>query len=578
MKLFLFKYRFQLILLIICIILSSLMNMYMAFIFKKLVDTVTTGSEQEFVKSAFLAVFLIILGAILRLLTNLSHASYMRKTMLNLKEIVFGHILNKSLTQLSSNHSAKYISIFSNDIKMIEDDYFKNIFSLIGTFISFSASLLAMFLLSPTIVIALVLLTLSSMFIPRMFEKKLVNCKRKVVEALEKFMIHTNDMYSGFAVIKSFGIEGHVHGQFDGINQETENQKYRFQKLSAWVASISEVFGGFMFISVFIIGSFLTLRQLITLGTMIACVQLTNSIVNPIQMSIQYITQIKSLRDISAKITQLLHTERQDKIYIRKPTIQDKVSLKEVSFGYKDDCYNVHGLNMDLELGKKYALVGPSGSGKSTVLRLLMKQYENYKGRISIDEVDLKEINMEDWCRLESVLHQDVFLFDSSIKENIVLHQIYSDKEIEDAIQKSGLSMLINKLPNGMETQVGEKGSFLSGGEKQRIAIARTLIRRTPLLLMDEPTSSLDQETANAVEETVLNLENTTCVMVTHRLSKPVLERYDMIFVFADGAIIEKGTFCELIELQGCFYHMYGLAEESTMTQHKDSPISYVVN
>ncbi|MFS8211902.1 ABC transporter ATP-binding protein [Paenibacillus sp. S29] len=556
-------------LLITFIILSSLMNMYMAFIFKDLVDVVTVGSEQEFVGTAILALSFIVIGAILRLLTNLFHASYIQKTMLYLKEVVFGHIMNKSLTQFSAYNSAKYISIFSNDIKMIEDDYFKNIFSLIGMCISFSASLVGMFLLSPTIVICLLLLTLLSMFIPRMFEKKLVNRKRKVADAVEKFIINTNDMYSGFAVIKSFGIEKYVKGQYDHLNREVEKNKYAFLRLSAWVTSISEVFGGFMFISVFIIGSFLTLRQLITLGTMIACVQLTNSIVNPIQMSIQYITQIKSLRDISAKITDFLHTEHQDVAYIHKPTIKNKISLKEVSFGYKENSFNVHRLNMELQQGKKYALVGPSGSGKSTVLRLLMKQYENYEGTISVDDVNLKEIDVEEWCRLESVLHQDVFLFDSNIRDNILLYQTYSNDEIADVILKSGLITLINKLPEGIDTQVGEKGSILSGGEKQRIAIARTLIRHTPLLLMDEPTSSLDYETANAIEETVLDLENTTCVMVTHRLSKSVLERYDMIFVFADGTIVERGTFCELIELQGYFYHMYGMAEESAMIRDK---------
>lgn len=535
----------------------------MAFIFRGLVDVVTSEHGQKFAEKALWAVSFIIVSTSFRLLTSLAYASYIKKTMLYLKKVVFRHIIGKSMTQFSEHNSAKYISVFNNDLKIIEDDYFRNIFNFIGIIISFIASLIALLLLSPSIVIALLVLTFLSMFIPRLFERKLIHGKRRIVESLEKFTVKMNGMYSGFAIIKSFGIEGYIKEQYDFINREVENNKYNFAKLSASVNSLSDLFGGFMFISVFIIGSFLTIRNSITLGTMIACVQLTNNVVNPIQMSIQYVAQIRSLRDVSTKITDILYTDSQDMTYIHKTTIESGILLQDVSFGYTKEGYVLQHLNMQLEQGKKYALVGASGSGKSTILKLLMKQYETYEGTISVDDVDLKKVATENWCRLQSVLQQDVFLFDTSIQENITLYGPYEKNEMDDVILQSGLSELITKLPKGIDTQVGENGSVLSGGEKQRIAIARTLMRHTPLVLMDEPTSALDAKTAYEIEETLLNLEKRTCVIVTHRLSRYVLERYDLIYMFDNGAIVEQGTFHELLERKGSFYTMYAKAGEA---------------
>lgn len=201
------------------------------------------------------------------------------------------------------------------------------------------------------------------------------------------------------------------------------------------------------------------------------------------------------------------------------------------------------------------------------MLKLLMKQYDDYDGIIYVDDLDLKFISAEDWCRLESVVQQDVFLFDGSIKENITMYQSFQDEILSNVISASGLNKLIDKLPYGLDTQIGEKGGRLSGGEKQRIAIARTLIRQTPLLLLDEATSSLDSETANAIEEVILGLETITCLVVTHRLSKAALQKYDKIFVMSDGRVVEEGSFDYLIENKGYFYHLYKFVNDSSINQ-----------
>lgn len=214
-----------------------------------------------------------------------------------------------------------------------------------------------------------------------------------------------------------------------------------------------------------------------------------------------------------------------------------------------------------MEKGKKYAFVGMSGSGKSTILKLLLKQYEDFKGSILIDNINFSEINRSDIYDLISIIHQNVFLFDNTVENNITLFTDYPKVEINSAIKLSGLNDLIENLSKGVESLVGENGNLISGGEKQRISIARALIRKTPILILDEAMASLDNETAYSIENTVLNMENITAIVVMHRLTENLLKKYDKIFTLKNGQIIEEGTFEELINLNGYFYNLFSIGK-----------------
>ena len=220
-------------------------------------------------------------------------------------------------------------------------------------------------------------------------------------------------------------------------------------------------------------------------------------------------------------------------------------------------------INITFDKNKKYAIVGESGSGKSTLIKLLMRYYNDYEGKISIDNLNIKNIYSSDLYKNISMIQQNIFMFDDSIKENIRLYSNHDDKDILDACKRSGLDKLLNKLPNGINSLVGENGNKLSGGEKQRIAIARALINNTQILILDESTSALDNETAYNLENSLLNLENLTLITVTHKLIKNILNRYDEIIVMKNGKIIEKGNFEDLINIKGYFYSLYTIQNDT---------------
>jgi ABC-type multidrug transport system fused ATPase/permease subunit len=210
-------------------------------------------------------------------------------------------------------------------------------------------------------------------------------------------------------------------------------------------------------------------------------------------------------------------------------------------------------------LGKKYAVVGASGSGKSTLLNLLMASYSHYNGSIYYDDVELKNISGEQLYEIESIIQQNVFVFNATIIENITMFRDFPQEEVQRAIRLSGLSALIEEKGEGY--LCGENGCGLSGGEKQRISIARSLLKQSQVLLVDEATASLDAETAYHVSSAILDLQGITAIVVTHALDEALLKRYDTILTMKNGQIIEEGSFDALIEKKGYFYSLFTISQ-----------------
>ena len=211
-----------------------------------------------------------------------------------------------------------------------------------------------------------------------------------------------------------------------------------------------------------------------------------------------------------------------------KPTFHEKLEVKNLSFRYRDDEPVLDDVMITLQAGKKYVLTGESGSGKTTLIRLLTGELDDYSGEVLYDGVELSNMEHEAVCAIASVIHQDVFLFDDTIRNNICLFEEFSEAEFERAVQLSGVTKFMDQFPEGAEYQVGQRGEFLSGGQRQRVAIARALIRQTPFLILDEGTSALDAQTAEEIEAELMSIPDLTVLTITHNLRSP--EKYDEIF------------------------------------------------
>lgn len=392
-----------------------------------------------------------------------------------------------------------------------------------------------------------------------LFQKETGRRKKEYSNSLSNFTTKIKDIFSGFEVIKSFNIEEKIREDFNSSNNAVENKKYSSSKMEATVNSLSEFFGSLVFFVPLGLGTYLVLKGNFTVGGMLTSVQLMNYIVNPILNYSAIVNKIKGIKPINEKIEKIVEKNKVSDKGLEKNSLKNSIQFKNLSFSYNEDRQILQNINLNINKGEKVAIVGRSGSGKSTLLKLVLRYYENYNGEILIDNIENRNLKISSTYELISIIQQNVFMFDDSIEANIALYGDYTDDEINKAIINSGLLNLIETLPHGSKSSVGENGSNLSGGEKQRISIARALIKNTPVLLLDEATASLDSETSYEIESSILDIEDLTSIVVTHKLNQELLKRYDKIVVMENGNIIEEGNFYELIDKKGFFYNLYNV-------------------
>ena len=228
------------------------------------------------------------------------------------------------------------------------------------------------------------------------------------------------------------------------------------------------------------------------------------------------------------------------------------IDLIDVSKSYGPGLPAVNHANLHVDKGEFVFIVGNSGSGKSTIIKLLLNNYEVSKGTLYINDIDINTINIENIYQHISIVHQNAPILNDTLKNNITYFKEYSDNQITEVIEKAGLKDFVNALPEDLNTVINENGNNISGGEKQRISIARALLKDADLLIYDEPTSNLDHTTAKEIESILLNIDK-TCFMITHKLDKELLSKFDEILVLKDGSLKEAGSYQQLVD-EGAFF------------------------
>ena len=297
----------------------------------------------------------------------------------------------------------------------------------------------------------------------------------------------------------------------------------------------------------------------ISAGTLIAFVNLMNYVVNPIGSVPQYLAQCKASCALIDKLATALEENVREEGTETKTALECGISLHSLSFAYEEKKPILQNIEFHFDAGKSYAIVGASGSGKSTLLNLLMASHHNYTGSIFYDDVELRQGSSESLYEMVSVVQQNVFIFNASIRDNITMFSDFPRAEVDRAMELSGLSKLI--ADRGEDYLCGENGSGLSGGEKQRISIARSLLKKSRVLLVDEATAALDAQTAFQVSNAILELHDLTRIVVTHSLDEGLLKQYDCILTLKNGQIAESGSFEKLMDRKGYFYSLYTVSQ-----------------
>lgn len=503
--------------------------------------------------------FLIVLDCFFSLGVFLCKSHFIHQTLCQFKNLVFSKMVNKSFRAFYKENTARYLSVFSNDMKSIEDNYLNNMFLLIYQVIVFILALFFVFWINYRLALFLIVFGSISLLFSGKLSKKVAVLEKNVSDENESFMAEVNDLVSGFSVLKSFKIEKEAQKIFGNKNRVIEEKK-RVRRL--WDGSlevVGDAFGFLMQIGAFLYGAYLVLLGQCTAGSVLSIVSLSNYIFQPVSYVPQLMGAFKAADKLFDKIIDVVSENSNEHSGVQIHCA-DNIVLSDVCFSYDDTNEVLHHISCAFEKGKKYAIIGDSGSGKSTMLNLLMGAFDQYRGSVKVDETEMKDIDSDSLFDEISLIDQNVFLFDASIKDNITMFKDVEEDKLMDAIQKAGLSELVEN--KGLDFVCGENGNNLSGGEKQRISIARSLIKGAPVLLLDEITSALDEKTAHAVNQEIVSLKDKMCIEITHRLDESILKQYDKLLILRDGRIEETGTFDELYNEKKYFYSLYTVSKE----------------
>lgn len=461
------------------------------------------------------------------------------------QKLVFGNITKKSISAFSSENTGSYLSILTNDATTIKTNYLNGSIQIITNLLWAVLSLALMFYYNWS----LTLVALASISLPiivsLLFGNKLAAEERKISDSNEGFVGLIKDILSGFPVIKSFKAEREVQKRFAKATDTVEQIKLTRGKTEQLITIVSSSAGFLAQFGIFIYGAYLALNDQTTIGIVFAFVELMNFILTPVRQLPTLFAQRKAAIALIDKAADLVTKNTASDKTEHIGGIGDGIHVSNLSFCYEEDEPVLKDLSLSFEQGKSYAIVGASGSGKTTLLNLLMGSYDNYGGSITIDGKELRTVAPESLYDTLSIVQQSVFIFDSSIRDNITLFKEFPADKIDSAVSRAGLTPLLAE--RGEDYDCGENGSGLSGGERQRVSIARGLLRETPVLLMDEATAALDAATAHDVTDAVLSIKDLTRIVVTHKLDESTLSRYDRILAIRNGTLCEQGSFEELM-------------------------------
>ena len=556
------KNKFNLVMTVLAAFLAAASNLVISWTIKAISDLISGDTAASYGTLLLVAGvgFVMLLAAWLLDRTFLSKVR--AKAMQQYRKYVFDRLLEKGIQAFSGENSARYLSALSNDANTIEQDYLRLLQNMIEVGITFVGALGLMLWYSPLLTLIAIGFSLLPVIVSVVLGNKAAVAEKDVSDKKELYTGMLKDVLSGFAVIKSFKAERSISGIHDKSNDSVADAVTTREKVKLHVSYASGIAGGILQFGVFFVAAALALsgKAGITAGTAIVFVQLLNYVLAPIQVFPMYFAGKKSAYGLIDKLALSLHQNIPDEGQAIEPRLIKGIELRNLNFAYEEGKTVLHDVDMDMKAGGCYALVGGSGSGKSTILNLLMASSDNYNGEILYDGKELKGISASSLYDLVSIIQQNVFVFNSTIRDNITMFSQFPEEEIERAVRLSGLTRLIDE--KGTDYLCGENGSGLSGGERQRISIARALLRKTPVLFVDEATASLDAETSFEVLDAILKLDGYTRVIVTHDLDENILRRCTGLFALKNGAVSEQGSFDELMEQKGYFYSLFTVSQQ----------------
>lgn len=551
-----------------------------------LIDFLSGNRRYSMHQIILMAVAVLLMVSFSGLCTYYFRTKFSTKAVFQYRKMAYHYLSKKKVTEFYGQNTAVYLSALNTDLQKIKEDFLDQIPILSQIVICGIGAVLVMIRYNFFLAMMACLISLIPFFAALFSGRNMEKIEKNLSKENAEYLAFLKDFAIGFTIIKSYKVEGIFSTLHDKICQKVEDRMEEREKCVEKINYFAAISGYITQFAILLLCAVVAYRsKSISVGTVLAFSRLINYIIDPMtelpgmlskartayalseqfwekigkgEQEEQQEQQQKSGEIVKDGYHQHTDTDSHEKA-LPIPSLQGDICFSRLSFSYTSEKQILKDFTLRVKEGEKLILLGASGSGKSSILKLLMGIERSQGGEISIGNRQLSTLPEESLFRSISYIQQEVFIFDGSIYENITLFQKYSEEELKQAIEKSGLKNLI--LEKGLDYPCGENGAALSGGERQRINIARSLLRKTPILLADEITAALDKENSYLVLDSLLSLENITEILVLHDLDSRILNRVDRICVLKEGEIVEEGIFSELMEKKGYFYSLFTMEQ-----------------
>lgn len=525
--------------------------------------------DMDKIKSiAILLACLYIISAIFSYVEGLSMIKVANGYAKKLRSSISEKINKLPLKFFDHNLSGDILSRVTNDVDTIAQSLNNSLSTLVSSITLFIGSIIMMFVTNYIMAITAIVSSLIGfilMFIILNKSQRYFTARQRELGKLNGYI---EEVYSGLNVVRSCNAKDETINEFDKLNDKLYDCNRKSQFLSGLMQPIMGFIGNFSYVAVCIVGALLVSKSVISFGVIVAFIMYVRLFTNPLSQIAQAMTSMQSTAAASERVFGLLEEVEMDSENditkkLDKHKVKGNIEFKNVKFGYDKDKIIINDFTAKVKAGEKIAIVGPTGAGKTTMVNLLMKFYDINDGDILIDGTSIRELKRDNIHSLFTMVLQDTWLFNGTVKENIIYNQKnVSNKKVEDVCKVVGVDHFIKTLPNGYDSIISDNDS-VSSGQRQLLTIARGMISDSPFLILDEATSNVDTRTEELVQKAMDKLmENKTSFIIAHRLS--TIKNADLILVMKDGNIIEQGNHNELMKKNGFYANLYNSQFEKT--------------
>lgn len=510
---------------------------------------------------AILLACLYIISAIFSYIEGLSMIKVANGYAKRLRTSISEKINRLPLKFFDHNLSGDILSRVTNDVDTIAQSLNNSLSTLVSASTLFIGSIIMMFVTNYIMAITAIVSSIIGfvlMFVILGKSQKYFTRRQTELGNLNGYI---EEIYSGLNVVKTCNAKEETTLEFDKLNDKLYDCNRKSQFLSGLMQPIMSFIGNFSYVAVCVVGALLVSKDMISFGTIVAFIMYVRLFTNPLSQIAQAMTSLQTTAAAGERIFDLLEDEEmssEDNITkkLDKNKVKGNIEFKNVKFGYDDDKVIINDFTAKVKAGQKVAIVGPTGAGKTTMVNLLMKFYDINDGDILIDGTSIRDIKRSNVHDLFTMVLQDTWLFNGTVKENIIYNQKHvSDKKVEEVCKIVGVDHFIKTLPDGYDSVISDNDS-VSSGQRQLLTIARGMISDSPFLILDEATSNVDTRTEELVQKAMDKLmENRTSFIIAHRLS--TIKNADLILVMKDGNIIEQGNHNTLMKKNGFYANLY---------------------